>query len=225
LDDDIHINRLIDQYLTRYEYLVTTTLSIAQAKKMLLKTDFDILILDVLMNNHNDNTLMFLKNDVRTLHYYLPTIVVSALSDVDNRIYGLESGADDYLIKPFEPKELLLRINKLLPLKRKNSIKVHFGNFSFDLSTLTLYHDNIIVNLTTAEQRLLQILCTRVNEVVSRNFIIDTLYGVNSDKINYRSIDMQIQRLRVKIQEDQKNPQYLYTVRNIGYKLITNKHL
>ena len=169
------------------------------------------MILDVLMPK--ETGLEFLKR--KTLKQ--PVIMLTALGDVDDRINGLESGAEDYIAKPFEPKELLIRIEKLILRFKKDSLtekKIKFGDFQFDLERKTLLHNNVPIPLTTSQRDLLNIFTKNLGIIISREEIAKQL-----NDINIRTIDTQITRLRSKIEKDLKSPIFLQTVRNHGYVL------
>ena len=145
--------------------------------------------------------------------------MLTALSEPEDRIKGLESGANDYLTKPFEPRELLLRINNLINshnLYKKEQELVRFGSNSYNLITKEFIQSNESINLSSSEENLLTILISANNTSISREELSEKLGGLNS-----RSVDVQIVRLRNKIEIDPKNPQYLKTIRNKGYVLYT----
>jgi two-component system phosphate regulon response regulator OmpR len=147
----------------------------------------------------------------------LPIIMLTALSEPEDRVKGLEAGAKDYLTKPFEPKELLLRINNLITshnLYKKEQQIARIGNYLYDLSTKNLTSNDQIVALSSTEQKLLDLLIASRNEVISRDDLSVKMGGLNP-----RSIDVQIVRLRNKLEPDPKIPKYLKTIRNLGYAL------
>jgi two-component system phosphate regulon response regulator OmpR len=147
----------------------------------------------------------------------LPIVMLTALSEPEDRVKGLEAGAKDYLTKPFEPKELLLRINNLITshnLYKKEQQIARIGNYLYDLSTKNLTSNDQIVALSSTEQKLLDLLIASRNEVISRDDLSVKMGGLNP-----RSIDVQIVRLRNKLEPDPKIPKYLKTIRNLGYAL------
>jgi two-component system phosphate regulon response regulator OmpR len=149
---------------------------------------------------------------------HVPIILLTALSEPEDRVKGLESGADDYITKPFEPKELLLRTQNLIELYgyKKNSIseQIKFGDVIYDIGTKQLINGDENITLSSTEQKLLETLIENKNKVVSREELSDVMYGIGE-----RSIDVQIARLRSRIELDPKQPKYLQTVRHEGYIL------
>ncbi|MBY0581023.1 MAG: response regulator transcription factor [Rickettsiales bacterium] len=211
IDDDDEIRQLLAKYLNKNGYIVSLASNTAIAEELFELFQFDLVILDVLMPK--ETGLEFLKR--KTLKQ--PVIMLTALGDVDDRINGLESGAEDYIAKPFEPKELLIRIEKLILRFKKDSLtekKIKFGDFQFDLERKTLLHNNIPIPLTTNQRDLLNIFTKNLGIIISREEIAKQL-----NDINIRTIDTQITRLRSKIEKDPKSPIFLQTVRNHGYVL------
>jgi two-component system phosphate regulon response regulator OmpR len=174
---------------------------------------FDLIVIDHMMPE--EDGLMFISK-LRESKNKIPMVMLTAINDVSNRIEVLSSGADDYVPKPFEPKELVLRINNIL---RRLSVDVGscggfcFGDFFFDFENGELYRDDKLVKLTGAETKILRIFCNNSNRALSREKLCDILNG----EIGERSIDVQITRLRKKIENNAKNPIFLKTVRNGGY--------
>ena len=159
-----------------------------------------------------------LTKQLRETDYDTPILMLTAMGDIDNRITGLENGADDYLTKPFEPKELLLRIHNILrrAQSKKQLESISFGPYTYKMITGILLKEDDPVSLTTAEQELLRALAQKPNQTLSREELADLL---KTD--NIRTIDVQITRLRKKIESDIKNPLYIQTVRGQGYSLVT----
>jgi two-component system, OmpR family, phosphate regulon response regulator OmpR len=211
IDDDDEIRQLLAKYLNKNGYIVSLASNTAIAEELFELFQFDLVILDVLMPK--ETGLEFLKR--KTLKQ--PVIMLTALGDVDDRINGLENGAEDYIAKPFEPKELLIRIEKLISRFKKDSLtekKIKFGDFQFDLERKTLLHNDIPIPLTTSQRDLLNIFAKNLGVIISREEIAKQL-----NDINVRTIDTQITRLRSKIEKDPKSPIFLQTVRNHGYVL------
>ena len=211
IDDDDEIRQLLAKYLNKNDYIVSLASNTAIAEELFELFQFDLVILDVLMPK--ETGLEFLKR--KTLKQ--PVIMLTALGDVDDRINGLENGAEDYITKPFEPKELLIRIEKLISRFKKDSLtekKIKFGDFQFDLERKTLLHNNVLIPLTTSQRDLLNIFAKNLGIIISREEIAKQL-----NDINIRTIDTQITRLRSKIEKDPKSPIFLQTVRNHGYVL------
>lgn len=238
VDDDYDILRLLAEFLRLNGYLVSTASSLIEADRVLSEIEFHCLIIDVMMEDGQEDGLAYLKRKRSSLP--MPVMMLTALSEVDDRISGLETGADDYLVKPFDPRELLLRIRNLLRYKisgnSTNSVSqtdrykarcAAFGDFVFNIETGALVCSGNTVHLTNAEARLLCILAERCAQIVRRDDIIaiwnsnvlsfqSTLeYG----PINSRSVDTQIARLRCKIEKNPKYPEFLQAIRGVGYVL------
>lgn len=216
IDDDTRLRALLQRYLQENGFAVTTAKDAENARMFLSQYIFDLLIVDVMMPN--ETGLEFLQNLRKTSQ--IPAIVLTAMGETEDRISGLESGADDYLAKPFEPKELVLRINNILrriPQKTQAQNLLNIGDFTFDIKTNELRDkDGNIMHITPLEQTLLSILGKKNGQIFSREQLAELLEtGENS-----RSIDVQITRLRKKIEKDSKNPRYLQTIRGKGYMLL-----
>lgn len=216
IDDDTRLRALLQRYLQENGFAVTTAKDAENARMFLSQYIFDLLIVDVMMPN--ETGLEFLQNLRKTSQ--VPAIVLTAMGETEDRISGLESGADDYLAKPFEPKELVLRINNILrriPQKTQAQNLLKIGDFTFDIKTNELRDkDGNIMHITPLEQTLLSILGKKNGQIFSREQLAELLEtGENS-----RSIDVQITRLRKKIEKDSKNPRYLQTIRGKGYMLL-----
>lgn len=218
IDDDLRLRNLLSRYLQENGFAVSAAKDAENARMFLQQYKFDLLIVDVMMPN--ETGLEFLQK--LRLDNDVPAIVLTAMGETQDRISGLEAGADDYLPKPFEPKELVLRINNILrriPKNgKKNSQILKFGDFTFDLNKKEFYHKNDgIVHITPVEQSILCILGQKIGQIFTREKLAELL-GVEQSP---RSIDVQITRLRKKIEQDSKNPRYLQTVRGKGYMLLT----
>ena len=216
IDDDTRLRALLQRYLQENGFAVTTAKDAENARMFLSQYIFDLLIVDVMMPN--ETGLEFLQNLRKTSQ--IPAIVLTAMGETEDRISGLESGADDYLAKPFEPKELVLRINNILrriPQKTLAQNLLKIGDFTFDIKTNELRDkDGNIMHITPLEQTVLSILGKKNGQIFSREQLAELLEtGENS-----RSIDVQITRLRKKIEKDSKNPRYLQTIRGKGYMLL-----
>lgn len=209
IDDDTRLRMLLGRFLSENGFEVVLAKDATEARQSMEKNMFDLLIVDVMMPNEDGISLT---TSIRQ-HSSIPVIILTARGEFDDRIKGLEAGADDYLPKPFEPKELLLRINNIL--KRAGSVKTqticNFGDFTFNFSDSRLKKGEQITHLTESEAKILSILCNEQGVTVSR----DKLSSLCN--IDYRSVDVQITRLRKKIEQNPKQPNYLHTVRNLGY--------
>jgi len=218
VDDDMRLRSLLQRYLQENGFAVSGARDAENARMFLRQYRFDLLIVDVMMPN--ESGIEFLQKLRKENE--VPAIVLTAMGETDDRIAGLEAGADDYLPKPFEPKELVLRINNIL--KRVPSIKheqnqlLCFGECSYDLVKKEFYHQqNGIIHITPVEQAILSILGQKCGQIFTREHLAQLL-GAGQ---NPRSIDVQITRLRKKIEPDSKNPRYLQTIRGKGYMLLT----
>ena len=216
IDDDRRIRALLSRYLSEQGYRVTVAANAAEARKRLRGLSFDLLIVDVMMPGEDGLALTkSLRKDMA-----VPILILTAKGEAAARIIGLELGADDYIVKPFEPRELLLRINNILKRARPAGgpliEHVRFGPFTFHLQRLELTRDNQPVRLTERERHILRAFATAPGQTVDRL----ALLGPDADSGD-RTIDVQINRLRRKIEDDPANPLYLQTVRGHGYRLVT----
>ncbi len=218
VDDDTRLRQLLNKYLIENGYLVSSAADAAQARRQLGAMTFDLIVLDVMMPGESGLELTKSLRADNTV----PILLLTAMGETVDRINGLEMGADDYLTKPFEPRELLLRINSIL---RRSSRDVpdepqrcRFGRFTFDSVRGELLGDGTVVHLTSAEAALLAILALTPGETLSR----EDLAARTGNSGNLRTIDVQVTRLRKKIEEDPRLPRYLQTVRGRGYVLWTD---
>ena len=212
VDDDDGIRNLIKQYLVSKKFLVTTAGNAIEAEKKLNLIKFDIIILDVMMPGKTGYELTKqLKANVS-----IPIILLTAKGEVKDRIKGLELGADDYLGKPFEPKELLLRINNILSktFKKTQQIKINLGSVEINLKKMEIKKNNRIIKLNTSEKEILNYMIKSPGKIFSRDDI-----GKITNLSKERTVDVLITRLRQKIENDPKNPKYLQTIRGSGYVL------
>ena len=212
VDDDEKLCQLLDQYLSRSGFIVTEAENPKQAEELLQMFSFDAIVMDVMMPYQNgvEYTHILRQKGLKT-----PILMLTAMGDTLSRISGLESGADDYLCKPFDPKELLLRLNNLLKHQQNEGKEVHFGPFTYINGCLK--KSGLGINLTTAERVLLDALTKSLNRPVLR----EELMRVTQTK-SARTIDVQMTRLRRKIEEDPKYPFWVQTVRGKGYKLVSS---
>ncbi|MDA8569438.1 response regulator transcription factor [Candidatus Pelagibacter sp.] len=212
VDDDDGIRSLVKKYLNENNYLVTTAKSAEDAIEKTSLIKFDIIVLDIMMPGKSG--LEFTneyKNKINT-----PIILLTAKGEANERVEGLESGADDYLPKPFEPKELVLRINNILNKTKKNNQKrvVKFDNIEVDLNKLLIIQNDKEFKINNTEKIILEKMINEPGKTFSREAI-----GKLIDLDKERSIDVIITRLRKKIEIDPKNPKYLQTLRGAGYVL------
>ena len=212
VDDDDRIRELVKQYLNNNDYLVTTANSAEDAKKKVDIVKFDIIVLDIMMPGQSG--LDFTNENKKKIN--TPIILLTAKGEPSERIEGLEIGADDYLAKPFEPKELILRIKNILEkTKNKNQRRVvSFSNINIDLNKLLIINKKQEYKINNTEKIILEKMINSPGETFSREEIGKL---INIDK--ERSIDVIITRLRKKIEVDPKNPKFLQTIRGAGYVL------
>ena len=212
VDDDEGIRSLVKQYLNENNFLVTTSNSAENAEEKVLIIKFDLIVLDVMMAGKNG--LEFIKDN--KLKIDTPIILLTAKGEAEDRVGGLEIGADDYLPKPFEPKELILRIKNILnKTKKKNQKKIiEFDNIKIDLNKLLVVKNEKEFKINNTEKIILEKMINNPGKTFSREDI-GKLIDLNKE----RSIDVIITRLRKKIETDPKNPKYLQTLRGVGYVL------
>ena len=212
VDDDDRIRELVKQYLNENDYLVTTANSAEDAKEKVNIIKFDIIILDIMMPGQSG--LDFTNENKKKIN--TPIILLTAKGEPSDRIEGLEIGADDYLAKPFEPKELVLRIKNILNKTKSKSQKrvVNFSNINIDLNKLLIIKNNKEFKINNTEKKILEKMINSPGEIFTRE---DIGKLINLDK--ERSIDVIITRLRKKIEDDPKKPKYLQTIRGTGYVL------
>ena len=224
VDDDTRICDLLEKFLDKNGYLVSAVHSAEQARQILAGLEFDLIILDVMMPRESGVELTsHLREKNKT-----PIILLTAKGDAEDRILGLEAGADDYLPKPFEPMELLLRIKAVLRRTGENLIYkdninqiLSFGEISFDTERNELWDHQNLVYLTSSESKIMQIFSKSIGVPITRFDLIKAL-RTDGKPMNDRAIDVQITRLRRKIERNPKEPRYLQTLRGIGYMLTAD---
>jgi len=212
VDDDDRIRELVKEYLQKNNFLVNTAIDAIDAKKKMEIIKFDILVLDIMMPGESGLSLTkYIKKNNMT-----PIILLTAKGEARDRIEGLELGADDYLAKPFEPKELLLRIKNILNKTKKSILPetVYIGKALLNLKKLNIKLNNKITKINPAEKKVLENMLSSSGKVFSRNDI-----GKMANLSKERTIDVMITRLRKKIESNPKNPKYLQTIRGSGYVL------
>ncbi len=220
VDDDQRIRGLLQKFLIRNGFLVSTARDAAQARRLLAGLEFDLLVLDVMMPGEDGISLtQSLREDLDT-----PILLLTAKGEADDRIKGLEAGADDYLTKPFEPRELLLRINAILrrvPAARPEQVGpkvIQLGPVRYDVERGEMWRGPDHVRLTATEVALMRIFAANPGEALTREKLVEDL-GRDKGQAQERAVDVQITRLRRKIEEDPRQPRYLQTVRGEGYML------
>jgi len=220
VDDDERIRVLLQKFLVRNGFLVTAARDAAHARRILSGLDFDLIVLDVMMPGEDGVTLCGeLRRERGT-----PILLLTAKAETSDRIAGLEAGADDYLAKPFEPKELLLRINSILrrvpPSEAEPMVPkvLHLGPLRYEMERGELWRGDELVRLTATEVQLMRIFANAPRAPLSREDLVDKL-GRSGGQAQERAVDVQITRLRRKLEADPKQPRYLQTVRGAGYML------
>ncbi len=220
VDDDERIRVLLQKFLVRNGFLVTAAREAAHARRILSGLDFDLIVLDVMMPGEDGITLC---GDLRQ-ERETPILLLTAKAETDDRIAGLEAGADDYLAKPFEPKELLLRINSILrrvpPSDAERDVPkvLHLGSLRYDMERGEMWKGEDLVRLTATEVQLMRIFSATPGSALSRTELVEKL-GRAGGQAQERAVDVQITRLRRKLEADPKQPRYLQTVRGAGYML------
>ena len=212
VDDDDRIRDLVKQYLNDYDFLVTTANNAEDAKQKIDIIKFDLIVLDIMMPGQSG--LEFTNENKKKIG--TPIILLTAKGEATDRIEGLEIGADDYLAKPFEPKELILRIRNILEKTKSKSQKrvVNFSNVNIDLNKLLIIKNNKEFKINNTEKIILEKMINSPGQTCTREEI-----GELINLYKERSIDVIITRLRKKIEDDPKNPKYLQTIRGSGYVL------
>ena len=212
VDDDDGIRKLVKQFLNENNYLVTTAHSSEEAQNKIKFVEFDLIVLDIMMSGKSG--LEFLIENKKSID--TPVILLTARGESDDRIRGFESGADDYLPKPFEPKELILRIKSILNRTKTKKLKhlAEFENIKIDLNKLFIFKNNKQHKINNTEKIILEKMINSPGMTLSRE-LIGNLIKIDKE----RSVDVIITRLRKKIEDDPKNPKYLQTIRGKGYVL------
>ena len=218
VDDDARIRGLLQKFLMRNGYLATTARDADHARRLLAGLDFDLAVLDVMMPGDDGYVLCAEIRRTRDT----PVLLLTARGETSDRITGLEAGADDYLAKPFEPRELLLRLRAILrraPQAPSAAPRMlHLGRARYDLDRGELLRGEDVVRLTATESVLMRCLAATPREAVSRLALIEKL-GRDGETSGERAVDVQITRLRRKLETDPRQPRYLQTVRGEGYML------
>jgi len=218
VDDDKRLRELLEDYLSEKKYKIFLCEDFADAEEILEYFVFDLIIVDRMMPSGDGIDLIKTVKDKSNT----PVILLTAMGETESRIAGLKIGADDYLSKPFEPEELYLRIQKLLALFKNDAIdnkSFFFGDFVFNITTLQLKKNSKIIYLTEGENKLLLKLINKNNAIVLREELAESDY----DESELRKVDVQVTRLRQKIEENPKQPRFIKTIRGKGYKLICNE--
>ena len=217
VDDDTRLRSLLKKFLSASGYMVTTAGDANEARRQMTALQFDLLVVDVMMPGEDGLSLTRAVRKDSTV----PILMLTAMGESRDRIHGLELGVDDYMAKPFEPKELVLRIGSILrrapPVDVATRMELRFGDCRYDLAHQTLTRAGEVVHLTTGEAELLKVLTQNINTPVDRSMLVG-----DEGESNPRTIDVQITRLRRKLEPDSRQPRYLQTVRGTGYMLRTD---
>src|SRR6185503_14060427 len=215
VDDDRRIRDLLSRFLSTEGYRISTADSAAMARAKLASLSFDLLILDVMMPG--ESGFDFARNIRQTSA--VPILMLTARDAAESRITGLEIGADDYVSKPFEPRELSLRVASILrrakPAPAAAAESLRFGEFVFHIGRAELRKGDEVIRLTDREREMLSVLAARPGEVVERAALAGS-----GGAVNERAVDVQVNRLRRKIERDPANPLFVQTARGIGYRLV-----
>jgi two-component system phosphate regulon response regulator OmpR len=217
VDDDDRIRALLKEYLNRAGFRVTSAADAAAARRLMGELSFDLVVFDVMMPGEDGLSLTRWVREREAT----PILILTARGEAEDRIMGLSTGADDYLSKPFEPQELLLRIEAILRrthARGGDRQRVSIGSFTFDLERSELFEGERPVRLTEGEARLLKRLAQSRDRPIDRYDLAGEISDANIDA-SARAIDVQVTRLRRKIEADPRNPRYLQTVRGVGYML------
>ena len=214
VDDDDRLRELLKKFLSENGFRVSVARDAADARTKLAALEFDLMVLDLMMPRESG---LDLAADIRKTNP-IPILMLTAMAESEDRISGLEKGADDYLTKPFEPRELLLRINNILrrqPGLIESQIDIQMGDVLFDQNHDTLSRNGELIRLTSIEASLLKVLAEQPNNILSREELIERTGAAGGE----RAVDVQVTRLRRKIEQDPRLPRYLQTVRGKGYVL------
>ena len=221
VDDDDRIRALLSRFLNDHGYRVSTADNAAEARGRLAGLVFDLVVLDVMMPGESglDLARFIRANSV------LPILMLTARAEIEDRLAGLQIGVDDYLTKPFDPRELLLRISSILRRVQQAPPKtstepdfVHFGPFQYHLERGELQREDEHIRISEREKDMMRLLASAMGETLPREALAET-----GNAANERTIDVQINRLRRKFEDDPGNPRYLQTVRGVGYKLVIDR--
>lgn len=224
IDDDVRLRALLERYLIEQGYIVRSVANFEQMTRLMERENFHLLVLDLMLPGEDGLSIC---RKLRQQENEIPIIMLTAKGDEVDRIIGLEMGADDYLPKPFNPRELLARIRAVLRRKAKElpgaptveETLVKFGPFSFNLATREMKRDDKLMPLTSGEFAVLKVLVSHAREPLSRDKLMNLARGRDYSAME-RSIDVQVSRLRRMIEDDPANPRYIQTVWGLGYVFV-----
>jgi len=209
IDDDAKIRTLLQKYLVDNGYFVSIAKNTSEGLSILKDIECNLIILDIMMPG--ETGIEFTRKLRTKIYNKIPILMLTAMGEADDRINGLEVGADDYLVKPFEPKELLLRISNIIKRNQEDRRNYYFGDFIYDIERQSLLQKDQQIFLTNSEHSLLGFLLQNANKIVTRESLAQEL------EINERSVDVQVIRLRAKIESTPSRPLFLQTIRGQGY--------
>jgi DNA-binding response OmpR family regulator len=217
IDDDKKLNKLLKEYLQKYGFQVATAVDPQSGMKAIRTTNPDLIILDIMLPEKDGFEVC---KEIRQ-EYSVPIIMLTARGDVTDRIVGLEMGADDYLAKPFEPRELLARIQSILRRSNRTEKKdiLRYRGLSVNLKRHTVTVDGELREITTSEFKILILLIKQPGKVFSRDALIDSLRGIEWEAYD-RSVDVLISRLRQKLDDHPKQPRFIRTIHGTGYTFV-----
>jgi len=224
VDDDDRIRGLLQKFLCRNGYIVSMAADAARARRLLQGLEFDLIVLDVMMPGEDGVSLV---RSLRAEGQTVPVLLLTARGEAENRIDGLEAGADDYLVKPFDPRELLLRINAILR-RRPQPLKptmvpgrsLILGPLRYEIERGEMWMGDLQVRLTSTEAALMRIFAASPGEVLTREALVAEMGADEGQSASERAVDVQITRLRRKLEADPRQPRYLQTIRGEGYRLM-----
>ncbi|GIU01758.1 MULTISPECIES: osmolarity response regulator transcription factor OmpR [Shewanella] len=224
VDDDMRLRALLERYLMEQGYQVRSAANAEQMDRLLERENFHLLVLDLMLPGEDGLSIC---RRLRQQENRIPIVMLTAKGDEVDRIIGLELGADDYLPKPFNPRELLARIKAVMRRQTQDvpgapaqqEAQINFGEFSLDLATREMYHGDESIALTSGEFAVLKVLVTHPREPLSRDKLMNLARGRDYSALE-RSIDVQVSRLRRLIEKDPANPRYIQTVWGLGYVFV-----
>ncbi len=217
IDDDERLRELLKRYLIKNDYQVSASADTAAASKLMQSLNFDLLVVDVMMPD--EDGISFVRRIRKEEHSNVPVLMLTAKTELEDRLKGFEAGIDDYLPKPFEPRELLFRIEAILRRSQSSELRngfVTIDEFHYDLDNQKLFRGEEKIDLTRSERDLMSVFASRLGQEISREELLESLGGDAS----LRTVDVQIARLRKKIERDPKSPSLIQTVRGAGYKML-----
>ncbi len=217
IDDDEKLNQLLEKFLSDFGMKVISSITPSNGLKMIKAHDPNLIILDIMLPEMDGfEVIKQIRRESR-----IPVIMLTARGDLTDRVVGLELGADDYLAKPFEPRELVARIQSVLRRSTPGSFKSaeSFGNLKIDFNRQSVSLDEVSIDLTTNEFAILSLLAVNKGKVLNRDQILQELSGIDCDAFN-RTVDVTISRLRQKLEDDPKNPKFIKTIWGSGYLFL-----